>query len=398
MLEDLKLRVNRPTDPYDKENLTLRTGRITEALKDIIVWELRTYFSHQTPDRVSLVPFVEKFSARTDSDREFDPLETVVRITRQYPDVTEKLPYLGVTVSTHKNEKLGFSTKYVGAVLPRPRLVAGSGPAIPGTPAVIAPEANTFLDNNQPAPPTDWPTPTGNQVYYLVSGDWVEITITIDDVQHVSTFFFNDYLLGGSPQSARTIADAINLQALYCHADVVFINNEAKLIIEPGGPLASNGNRFSIQQTNASANFIANIGFDTSVKSAPSDEFHAANRYMGSHAMTVTLVIGAESENVRGELQDAATNYFTSILEDRQFTLWGRSFFDNGIPDEAYQVIIKDEGVSLTGEQEVPRPDDPSRKVYLNRLNIPCTFIEYMDRAIQMGAIAQQTDALPDMS
>jgi hypothetical protein len=398
-LEDLTLRQNRATTPYDPNNVTTRVGKITDAAKDMFVWELRDYFSRKGQDRIALVPTIEKFAADNPGPAgDYDPLETVVRMMRQYPDLTEKLPYIGVTITNHKNVKLGFSTKFVDTVMPRPRLVAGLGAFGPVPAPVTVPPAaptTTWDDNQQPGVPVNVP-PTGDPTYSLTNGDWVEITTTFDGVEHVSRFIFDLNLLGGSPQTPRAVADVINLQALYCHADVISYNGVQTLILEPGGPLGK-GKRMSIQRTNATVNFDNNINFVTTQLKAPSNQFPAANRYMSSHDMTVTLVIGSEGENIRSELSDVLTQFFTLVLDDRQFTLWGRSFFSN-VPDETYQLIIKDESVGLTGEQEVPRPDDPARKIYLNRLNVPITLIQYIDRTVQMGVVAQQSDTLPGMN
>jgi hypothetical protein len=68
-------------------------------------------------------------------------------------------------------------------------------------------------------------------------------------------------------------------------------------------------------------------------------------------------------------------------MDERDYTLLGRSIFDPSIPNETYQVIIKPDP-SMAGEQEVPRPGDERDKIYVNRLNIPVTTIQYLDKAV----------------
>jgi hypothetical protein len=111
-------------------------------------------------------------------------------------------------------------------------------------------------------------------------------------------------------------------------------------------------------------------------------------------SMTVSLVVGTEGDTVRTELTDLLYEFFTMVLDDRQYTLWGRSL-NSDIPDEDYQIVIIDKDVALAGEQEVPRPDDPKRKIYINRLNIPILMMQYTDRTVQMGVSALEDSGLP---
>lgn len=395
--EDLNKKVNRPTKPDNTTRLTSRVGRISEIVKSMVVWELRNYFNHNSGSDIALVPFIEKFATDLQAkDRDLDPLETVVRIVRSHPDITEKLPYVGVSVSGGQNDKMAFSGKFVDKVMQRPRLTDTRTEYTPGAAWTIPADPNDFLDGNQPGIPVDPNSRGAPANIYLDDGDYVDITTTFDGVEYESRFVFTRKLLGRAPQTARTVADIINLQALYCRADVVYVNDVPRLVLEPGGPLGR-GKYTSIQKTGESLNFASYITWTGDKKSAPSNEFPAANRYANTWDMTVSLVIGTEGENIRTELADLLMDYFTFVLADRQFTLWGRSFTSN-IPDEQYQILIIDKGVGLTGEQEVPRPDDPSKKVYINRLNIPVKVIQYIDRAVQMGAVAENSEDLPDMN
>lgn len=398
--ENLLKRFNRTTQPDDPANLSTRIGRISEVVKSMFVWEIRHLFG-KSEDNTGHIPFIEKFNTDLPSTtRDTDPLETVVRIIRQYAYITEKLPYIGVALTAGKSNKVAISTKYVGQVMYLPRCTADVVPIDPDNPVppppvwTVTPVANDFTDNNQPGLPPDWPEPLGDFKYGLDDNDFVEFTTVLDGVEHISTILFDRRLLGRSPQNARTLADIINFQALYCHADVAFINNEPTLIVEPGGPGGS-GSVVSIRRSNASQNFDNYVRFDTLTRSAPSDDFPAANRYLNSVNMTVSLVVGTEGDTIRTELTDLLIEFFTLMMDDRQYTFWGRSI-NSDVPDEIYQLIILDKEVALAGEQEIPRPDDPARKVYINRINIPISVMQYTDRAVQAGVLVEQDDSLPD--
>jgi hypothetical protein len=392
--EDLSLHINAGTTPYDLDNVTTRLGKITDAAKDLFVWTLRDYYNIQTTDRISIVPTIQKFSTNTPgSNADFDPLETVVRIIRQYPDIVEKLPYIGISVSSYKNDKLGLSSKFIGSVMPRPRLIAGINGSPPNPIVSPGDSPDVWPDSDQPTIPSNWPI-DNTAIYSITDDDWLELTTIFDGVEYISRFLFGPNLLGSSPQTPRTMADIINLQALYVHADVVYIDGVPTLIIEPGGP-CGNGTNISIQRTDASSNCDLNFQFIHDKLYAPSNDFPAANRYISSCQLTMTLLVGAESENIRSELTDTLLEYFTLILDDKQFTLFGRSFFGN-IQNEYYLASILDSQITFSGEQEVARPDDPRRKVYLNRINIPIKFMQYIDRSTALGSTVKQNDNLPD--
>ena len=386
--EDLGKRVDIPTIPDQPQNLPTRRGRTTEVVKEIFVWELRHYLdSVNSPDDLLPVPVVMKFASDLpDPDREFDPLETVLRVIRSYPDITERLPYVGVLASAGKNNRLSMSGKYVGAVLQSPRLIAGTGPFTPpATPPPFippTPDLTAFNDNEVPGVPANQPAPTGEDQYGLQSSDWVEITTVVDGVIHVERFVFDDVLVGISPQSPRVIANAINFNAKWCHADVVLINNVPTLIIEPG----KTGSYFEIFRSDASPGFDAYINLPLDKLVAPSNQFPMMNRYINSLEMTVGLIIGTDGDTLRTEITDLISNFFIFVMNTRQYTFWGRSFYGD-IQDEFYQLIIKDNAVNIIGEQEIPRPDDPARKIYVNRIDVPITMLQYIDRPVQQGAI-----------
>jgi hypothetical protein len=89
----------------------------------------------------------------------------------------------------------------------------------------------------------------------------------------------------------------------------------------------------------------------------------------------------AEDYNVRTELTDLIWNFFTYQMNDRGYTFLGRSTFDPNIKNETYQIVLKPDP-SMSGEQEVPRPGDEKDKLYVNRINVSMTTMQYMDKAV----------------
>lgn len=410
LTEDLSKRSTLPTT-QDVVQYSTRNGRVVETLKDVFVWELRDFFNTKSKERLDAVPSVDKFSADlSGNNRELDPMETIVRVLRQFPDLTQRLPMVAVTAGSIKSLKIGMSTKLIDQVKAKPCLVSGTGsfptpvlPPSPGfpfgfpifipTPTIPAPQP----DPGQPFVPFGAQPPIINQPpLNIKNSDFLEVTIIIDGVTHVSRFVFPDQLIGPPAQSYRIVANAINLQALYCHADVVLKNGVPTLIIEPGGPLGR-GTYYSIQRTNASANFDSWINFDTMAHIAPSDEFPAVNRYAMSYTAEMSLVVACDGDTVRTELTDLVMNFFTFLMDDRQFTFYGRSFYGD-TEGEAYQIIIKDAEVSCGGEAETPRGDDPVRKVYSNSIVVPVHIMYYIDRAVAEGANFVRDDTLPGLN
>lgn len=388
LLEDLSKRQSIPTTPDSTE--VVRRGRVAETIKDVFVWELRQLMSTTGPDRLDAVPSIDKYQADIPgAGRDLDPLETVVRVVRQYSDITEKLPLVTVGLGAIKNKKMGISGKFVDTIFPRPCLVSGQGTFAPGLPGIVIPPApGVYPDAASPTAPPYSATPTGTADLFVVGADFVEITTTIDGVAFIEVLTFTSTLLGVAPQTPRDIADIINYQALYCHASVVLVGGIPKLIVEAGGP-ALTGKKYSIQRTNASANFDAWINFPIGAAIAPSDAFPAMNRYMISLDAEVSLFVLSEGENIRTELVDILLDFFTFVMDDRNFTFYGRSIFGDQT-DETYQIILKDGEVATAGEQEVPRQDDPTRKIYINRISIPVSVFQYIDRVVAQGVVAKQ--------
>lgn len=405
--EDIGKRATLQTD-FSVVRYSTRNGRVSETLKDCFVTELRDFFNTKSRERLDAVPSVEKFSADSPgNNRELDPMETVVRVLRQFPDITQKLPFIGVTASSIKNLKLGMSTKLVDQIPGKPYLMSGTGsfqsthladtttPVDGADSSVVGGTTPTpqWNDLGQPTEPFAATPPIGDQTIMLSEGDFVEFTLIIDGRTHVSRCVFYARYMGLAPQTLRAVANVINLQSLYCKASVIYKGSIPILAVEPGGPLGT-GKVFSIQRTNASPNFDICINFDTIAHLGPSDEFPAVNRYAMSYTADVSLVIATDSDTIRTELTDLVMNFFTFLMDDRQFTFYGRSFFGD-TEGESYQIIIKDSDIGCGGEAETPRGDDPVRKIYSNSISVPVHILYYIDRSAAEGIRGVYDGGLP---
>ena len=337
-----------PTIP---DNLTQAPhfGSIIEVTKDCMVLELRHFFKTTNYTiRTGELPRIDKYS--TALDPMVDPLETAVNLIRNYPDITENLPLIAVMATTGQNNKLGLSDKYVNMVIPRAQVIGGSGP------------------------------------YTLTDGMTLSVTTQPNGVTSsatVSNFVLPAFMfVNVAAATIDEVINCINLQALYCTATKITTSNgTVKLGLFAGSLNAVEfPNKITINAGSTAAIPLGFIIDQTSQNYGGTTT--ACNRENLSANLTVGLEVVTESDNIRTELSDLLFDFFTFVLADRQFQFYGRSVFDQDILDETYQIIIKDAEISLAGEQEVPRPNDPKNKVYVNRVNIPVTTIMYTDRII----------------
>jgi hypothetical protein len=395
--EDFTQRQLRATEPDSNE--IVRRGRLSETIKDVFVWELRQFFNTKSIYNSNVIPIIDKYAADIPgADRDLDPLATVVRVVRQFADLTQKLPALIVSIGSIKNKKIAMSGKFIASSPAEPCLVSGTGAFVQnntGATFAGAPPATSYMDNALPFPAVKDQYPTGAANIYLQDGDFVEISTVINGKQHTSKIVFTQRMLGASPQTPQMIAQIINLQALYCRAQVQFINGIPTIVLFAGGPGGS-GPVMAIRRTNATPNFDAQINFPSAVAYGPSNDHPARNTYAISIDAEVGIFLLSEGENTRSEMTDMIMDFFTFIMDDRQFTFYGRSFFGNQ-QNEAYQIIIRDNDISTAGEQETARQDDPTRKLYVNRVNVPVTAFEYIDKYVGQVVKLDHDTTLPDM-
>jgi hypothetical protein len=323
-----------------------RFGGITELVKDAFVLELRHYFNTSYSQvRPGELPRISKYAVAVDVS--VDPLETAVNLIRSYPDVAEDMPIIAVLAATGNNLKLNISDKFVGVVIPPARVLGGQGPfnLTNGTLTV-----QTIPDGNPSKPVTS--------TFKFPPTMFVDITnVTLDEIIKV-----------------------INFQALYVTAGKVTTNGVTTLALSAGGP---KGRSYPNSITVLGGSAVTALGFTTNQANqnyGPGKQI--STRHMLAADFTVALEVVAESENVRTELSDLLFDFLTFVMSDRQFQFFGRSIFDAGVADETYQIIIKDKDVSIVGEQEMPRPGDPRDKIYVNRINVPVSAIQYTDRVM----------------
>lgn len=326
----------------------VRFGGITELVKDAFVLELRHFFNTQYNGiRTGELPRVDKYSVALDIS--VDPLESAVNLVRSYPDITEDLPLIAVLATTGQNLKLGLSNKFTSVTIPAAKVVSNnSGP------------------------------------YALTDGMTLIVTTQPDGVEtnvKTSTYTFRSYMFTNISQATLDeVIYAINFQALYATAFRAQFGSMTTLGLRAGGV---SGTSFPNKITVTGGTAMAALGF--ALNQADQNYGPGKQAYERFHIaanLTIGLEVVTESENVRTEITDLLYDFVTFVMADRMFQFYGRSTFDETVLDETYQIIIKDSEISLTGEQETPRLNDPRDKLYINRVNIPVTAIQYTDRII----------------
>jgi hypothetical protein len=356
-IDDLSLRRNIPTLPLDPKDPG-RFSQLTEVAKNAFVTELQRYFDYNQPYfnlRKMETPTIEKYNL---GFSEFEsPIETWVKIIRQHPDTLEHMPLVAVTTSPGSNLKLGFNTQFVSAVQMPARVRA---------------------------------TKTGP--YALVDGDKIAFRTTPNNVPTVSTVLFKSQLFSNIGQATiEEVLAALKAQVLYVSADVPKYTSPTDVLrVFAIGVLAQAypnsitvlGPPYSTQNALDQLGFVAGQS-DLSTSRPP------ANRYQQAANLTIGIDIGAESENTRTEITDLLNNWLSLVMDERDFTFYGRTVFDDEFrqsdgSSENYQVVMLDRH-SLAGESEVPRQGGSGEAkdlIYVNRISIPITILDYVDRSV----------------
>ncbi len=330
----------------DNLNQGPRFGAVTELVKDVFVLELRHFFNaNYTQSRIGELPRIDKYSVAIDVST--DPLETAVNLIRSYPDITEDMPLIAVLATTGRNQRLSISDHLASIVIPSAKVVStGAGP-------YNLSDGLTLIVESQP----DGVVSSLRQSTFKIPAFMVHdiSAVTIDEIISI-----------------------INFQALYVTAYKENVGGQIRLAIKAGG---SCGTQFPNKITVVDGTAMTLLGFTQ----AQTDQNYgvgkkAAFRHYTCSDLTVAIEIVAESENVRTELTDLAMSFLTYTLSDRKYTFYGRSTFDSTVQDETYQIILRDNEISLSGEQETPRLGDVRDKIYINRITIPVTAMQYSDR------------------
>jgi len=359
--ENLQQKVNIATQPLDPAD-PARFSQLVETAKGCIQRELQNYFDATFGSKVNLkteVPTIEKYSLGNEGPN--SPIETFTRVITQHPDILEKMPLVAITGSSGQFLKLGLGTQFVDTTQ-RPARVKGTkkGPF-------------TFVNGDKIAFRTK-PSLNGPSV--------------------ITTVVFTQKMLPNI--GATTIQEVVAVtkaQALYVTPQITTYSDPVGVIrFLAVGPLAPNiyPNEIEVLPPPFSTqNAIDQLGLTVSVTDVCGDR-PPGNRYQLSMNLTINLDIGTESENERMELTDLLLGFFSLTMEDRDFTFYGRTVFDDEFVQDAfgrqenYQVILKDQH-SLTGEAEVPRQPGSGEQVdliYINRISIPITIIDYVDRYV----------------
>lgn len=353
------------TVPINTDQPT-RFGAINETVKDAFVNELTSYLNTQYDKlRLGELPRIDKYSAQ--GDVTLDPLETAVSIIRAYPDVTEDMPLIAVMATQGKNVKLSISDKNTSIFVPPARVVSS---VTTGVFALTDGMTLTFTT----AP----------------SGDAGTLK--------TSTFIFRTYMFANiGAATLSEVIEAMNFQALYAKATTTKVGSDDVLSLTAGGKFGiTYPNKITITGgTGATA-----LGFTVAQEGQNYGlGAKAYERYHVAADLTVNLQVFAESENVRTEVSDLLYDFMSYAMNDRKFQFYGRSVFDDSIPDENYQIILKDNEIQFSGETDIARSGDQRDKIYINTITIPVLAIQYSDRII----VGQNNEALdlplqPDVS
>jgi hypothetical protein len=369
-LEDLHQRVNVPTIPVDP-NDPARFSQLTETAKDAFQEELTTFFnlkSQYFSSRQAEIPTIAKYELGFQPGD--SPIETFARILLQHPDILEKLPLVAITTASAQNLALSIGTQYVGATQLPARIkssVTTGGPF-----ALQAGDKIAFAT-----------TPDGkNQRMSTV----LCIPSMFQDISHATM--------------AEVIAVA-NVQLLFVTAKSTSYSTPKapRLRFDALGPLAKlYPNSITVLPPPYSTqNALTVLGFVPG-QTSNSKDLGPSNRYQIAANMTVGFDIGCESENERREMVDLVNNFFTMYADLRRKTFLGRSIFDDefcqiqpppGLPpcaglQENYQITLLDRH-SWSGEAELPRQSSSGEQqdmIYINRLSVPITIIDYVDRLL----------------
>jgi len=321
-----------------------RFGQPVETTKDVFTLELEKFFNRQdiSASRRSEVPTIRKFDISTTASSH----ETAVQIIQKLPDLDENLPLVAILGANVRNMFMGIGGQFVNSVV---------------VPSFIS-SSNT-------------------ETYALQDQQTLKFrTITPQKTEKVTTIIFRtSRFVDITLATAQEVVNEIVFQSLFATA---LVNSSDGVDLIYGGPLSGGSlGDIIIGDGNGDAGTAAAVLGFTDGQSALFIDTIAKNRYLQSSSVDIAIEVVAEDYNVRTELVDLVWTFFTFYMDERDYMFFGRSIFNASIPDETYQIIIKPD-LSISGESEVPRPGDEVDKLFVNRINIPVTTIQYTDRAV----------------
>lgn len=318
-----------------------RFGQPTETVADLAVLSLREFFGTQQPvGRLSEAPTIEKYTIDDTTDP-FDAFETQVRIVQEFPDRLERLPHISVVTQSGRNRRMSIGRTVIAAVQDAPFV-----------------QSTKTVDDDYILP-----SPAGVLRYRTQpfrKGEWVESQIQFPN---------------GTCLTASQIVDLVNKQTLYAQAQLV----AGRIRLRTGGIAGGRRTPNAIEILNTSTpELLIALGL---VVGSVSSGRQAANRYHQATEVTLGIDVLAPDPNTRREIVDLVYGWATFWLERSLFELHGRSWTDPTIPNEWDQVVLHQE-VGLGGQQGVPRPGDGKDKIHTQRITVPTTCLQYLDRTV----------------
>jgi hypothetical protein len=340
MLVGFNEKKTEPTIP-DDINDPSRFGQPTETTKDAFILEIRKFFNrqYQTSSIIEEIPTIRKYDISHNPNETSQ--ETAVNLIQKYPDINENLPLVAVLGVTGRNLPMGIGGQYV-CVVRNPPIVEGSI----------------------------------QEPFVLTVGQTISFeTIDKDGTTRISTTTLRGSRFTNIVQAtAKEVIDEINFQSQYARG---YMHN-GKVQIGYGGPETNNING-TIKIVGGTA--LSALGFTVGQQQTYTDVI-PYHRYHQATTIDIGMEVVAEDHNIRTELTDLIESFFAYFLDSRTFTFYGRSTFNQDITNEHYQVIINNSSLAMSGEQEIPRPGDEKDKLYVNRVNVTVTTIQFSDKAV----------------
>lgn len=322
-------------------------GRLVETVKDVFVIEIQGFFKSRA--RLAEIPNIEKFhfDDPMNAEAENDRLLTWTHIILQYPDINQRLPLIAVTTAGGTQKKMSIGNNFVGVYWKIPEIRT----------SVHEPFA---LEDGQVL---NYSTIAGASSLTFSDTGFV-------DIHQVSAYDLAYYINIWAP----------DLQALmYDDVEVGGVMRRG-VAIRPLKAPASPDNLTVL----ASGGLNEALGIPPGTTDSSTDD-PPYKRYSYAMSMNIGLDVGATTENTRKELVDLLINFLQFYVAERDSTFFGEAnaLDANGdVVQQPFQIILSGEQ-SKTGEAEIPRPEgDQTQKIYVDRLNIPITAIEYLDRPV----------------
>lgn len=343
--DELELRKHEATEPADPLD-PARFSQLAETTADAFVLELRKYFNRaQTVERITELPTIDKYAMGWAPGQ--DPLETVIQIAQDNPDLIENLPHVAVTAVSATNRPIAIGRPFVAQTQLSPRLLGS------------LPEPYALTD--------------GATITYRTKPDgvnWVASTIVLR-AQSFPT---------GDPITAALAADVvrvINNQALYARAS---ISSGGNIQLTTGGPGGGRTTPNAIEITGGTA--LAALGFTIGqTDNDRNPERPPMNCYAHSADMQVSIDVIAEDPNTRREVTDLVYGFLTFWAERKLYQFFGRATFDEAYPDDDYHIILGGQ-VRLSPPQSTARPEDGKDFIHVQRIDCPCVTTMYIHRPV----------------